>query len=76
VVQARPASFRGRVAVFRAVKFAADQSATEQVTVDFARIGVSAKTATDALSREALKCADGKLTVPLQPMRMRLVWVE
>ncbi|MFA5190280.1 MAG: glycoside hydrolase domain-containing protein [Verrucomicrobiia bacterium] len=54
----------------------ADQPATAQVTVDFRRIGVAAKTATDALSREKLSCSNGKLTVPLQPMRMRMVWVE
>jgi hypothetical protein len=50
----------------------ADQPVTAQVTVN----GVAAKSATDALSRETLSYAGGKVTVPLQPMRMRLVWVE
>jgi len=50
----------------------ADQPATAQVTLH----AVPAKSATDALSRETLSCADGKVTVSLQPMRMRLVWVE
>jgi len=50
----------------------ADQPATAQVTLR----GVAAKSATDALSGEQLKYANGKLIVPLQPMRMRLVWVE
>jgi hypothetical protein len=54
----------------------ADQPATAQVTVDFGRIGVAAKAATDALSGEALTCAGSRLTVPLEPMRMRLVLVE
>jgi len=49
----------------------ADQPATAQVTLR----GVTAKSATDALSRETLSCADGKVSVPLQPMRMRLVLV-
>ena len=54
----------------------ADQSATADVKIDFARLGVAARTAIDALSNEPLPCADGRLTVPLPPMRMRLVWVE
>ncbi|MBI5821520.1 MAG: hypothetical protein HZA88_21335 [Verrucomicrobia bacterium] len=67
---------KGGRALLVVSNLSADQPATAQVTVDFRRIGVAAKTATDALSRETLSCADGKLTVPLQPMRMRMVWVE
>ena len=44
--------------------------------VDFSRMGVAAKAPRDALSGAALTYADGRLTVPLQPMRMRLVWVD
>ncbi|MCX6898549.1 MAG: DUF6067 family protein [Verrucomicrobia bacterium] len=74
---ARPgAKGKGGRALLVVSNLSADQPVTAQVTVDFARIGVSAKAATDALNRESLKCADGKLMVPLQPMRMRLVWVE
>ena len=67
---------KGGRALLVVSNLSADQPATAQVTVDFNRMGVKAKAVTDALSGEALKCADGKLTVPLQPMRMRLVWVE
>ncbi len=74
---ARPgAKGRGGRALLVVANLSADQPVTAQVTMDFASIGVAAKTATDALTREALSCADGKLTVPLQPMRMRMVWVE
>jgi len=66
---------KGR-ALFVVSNLSADQPATAEVAADFSRMGVKAKAATDALSREALRCADGKLTVPLQPMRMRMVWVE
>lgn len=67
---------KGGRALLVVSNLSADQAAAAQVTVDFARIGVRAKTASDALSGEVLKCADGKLAVPLQPMRMRMVWVE
>ena len=74
---ARPgAKGKGGRALLIVSNLSADQPVTAQVTVDFASIGVAANTATDALTREALSCADGKLTVPLQPMRMRMVWVE
>ncbi len=74
---ARPgAKGKGGRALLVVSNLSADQPSTAQVTVDFNRIGVTAKTATDALTREALSCAGGKLVVPLQPMRMRLVWVE
>jgi hypothetical protein len=53
-----------------------DQAVTAAVKVDLARLGVEAKAATDALSKVPLKFADGRVTVPLDPMRMRLVWVE
>jgi hypothetical protein len=35
-----------------------------------------AKAATDALSGAVLTRAGNRLTIPLEPMRMRLVWVE
>jgi len=49
---------------------------TADVAVDFLRLGVTAKSATDALTREALTFANGRIAVPLEPMRMRLVWVD
>jgi len=55
---------------------APERPVTAQVCADFARMGVAAKTATDALSGQAIQCVAGRLTIPLQPMRMRLVWVE
>jgi len=63
-------------ALFVVSNLSADQPVTATVAADFSRMGVKAKTTTDALSGEALKCTGGRLTVPLQPMRMRLVWVE
>ncbi len=54
----------------------AEQPATAQVALDLGRLAATAKTARDALSGEELPCADGQLTVPLEPMRMRLVSVE
>lgn len=53
-----------------------DQPATAQVGLDIARLGLTPKAARDALSGEALACAEGRVTVPLPPMRMRLVSVE
>jgi hypothetical protein len=67
---------KGGRALLVVSNLSADQPATAQVTLDCARIGMSAKIATDALSRETLRCVEGKLTVPLQPMRMRMVWME
>jgi hypothetical protein len=67
---------KGGRALLVVSNLSADQPATAQVTLDCARIGMSGKIATDALSRETLRCAEGKLTVPLQPMRMRMVWAE
>lgn len=54
----------------------ADQGVTAQVALDLARIAVEPKNAKDALTGETLTYSDGRLTVPLEPMRMRLVWVE
>jgi len=54
----------------------AERPVTAQVTMDAGRLGVAAKAARDALSGETLSCSGGRLTVPLQPMRMRLVLVE
>ena len=73
VVQPHPVDLT--LPVEAVVEAVSQATVAAQVTVDFARIGVTAKAATDALSREVLKCADGKLTVPLQPMRMRLVFI-
>ncbi len=54
----------------------AGERATAEVKLDVGRIGATPRGAKDALSGEALPCADGRLTVPLEPMRMRMVWVE
>jgi hypothetical protein len=53
-----------------------DQPATAQVGLDLTRFGLTPKAARDALSGEEMACGDGRVTVPLPPMRMRLVWVE
>ena len=53
-----------------------DQTATAHMTADFRQRGVAAKTARGALNGEALTHADGRPSVPLQPMRTRLVWVR
>ena len=66
---------RGRVLLVVS-NLSADQPATAQLKVDFGRLGVAAKAARDALSGEALTYAGGQLTLPLPPMRMRLVWAE
>ena len=66
---------RGR-ALLVVSNLSADQPATAEVTLDSARLGVAANAAADALSGETLKLSDGRLAVELQPMRMRLVWLE
>jgi len=68
-------SQRGR-ALLVVSNLSADQPASAEVAMDFARLGVRGRKASDALSGETFRCVDGKLTVSLQPMRMRLVWVE
>ncbi len=74
---ARPgAKGKGGRALLVVSNLSAAQPVTAQVTLDLGRLGMTPKTAIDPLTRESLTCADGKLTVPLQPMRMRLVWVE
>ncbi len=74
---ARPAADgqRGR-ALLVVSNLSAGQPATAQVTIDVGRSGLAPQAARDALSGEALPYGDGRLTVPLEPMRMRLVWVE
>lgn len=54
----------------------ASQSVTAQVALDLARLGLPSIKGIDALSGEALACSAGRVAVPLQPMRMRLVLVE
>jgi len=54
----------------------ADRSATAQVTLAADRMGMGADRATDALSGAKLPCVRGRLSVPLQPMRMRVLLVE
>ncbi len=53
----------------------AEKSVAAEVMLDVTGIGAP-KEAKDALSGEGLGYADGRLTVRLDPMRMRLVWVE
>ena len=55
----------------------ADQSATAQVKLDRAGLKLRATaSAKDALSGDALSLTNDSLTVPVLPMRMRMVWVE
>ena len=49
------------------------EAVAAKLALDLGRMGLAAPAATDALSGESLDCAGGRLTVPLQPMRMRLV---
>lgn len=49
------------------------EAVAAKLALDLGRMGLAAPAATDALSGESLDCAAGRLTVPLQPMRMRLV---
>jgi len=65
----------------RALLVVANLSSTEaksaQVQVAGSRLGLPATAkARDALSGEHLELAHGRLTLPLGPMRMRLVWLE
>ncbi|MCX7825743.1 MAG: hypothetical protein N2689_09315, partial [Verrucomicrobiae bacterium] len=55
----------------------ADQPVTAQVQLERAalKLGAGAK-ARDALSGETLGLTGDSLTVPVPPMRMRMVWVE
>ncbi len=52
------------------------EAVAAKLALDLGRMGLAAPAATDALSGELLDCADGRLTVPLQPMRMRLVRIK
>ena len=74
---ARKATFwaRGR-ALLVVSNLSADQAVTAEVQVDIVRLGVAARAASDALTRAALPLASGRLTVPLDPLRMRLVWLD
>jgi len=54
----------------------ADRPATAQITVGAGLLGSPAKSAADALTGESLPCSEGRLAVPLEPMRMRMVLVE
>jgi hypothetical protein len=66
----------GNRALLVVSNLSADQPVQAQVTVDASRLGVAAKAAVDALNDERLQCANGRVSVPLPPMRMRLVWIE
>ena len=56
----------------------AERETSAQVSLDLTRLGLPASgaTAKDALTGEALTLEGDRLTVPLPPMRMRMVWVE
>jgi len=54
----------------------AKDPATAQVQLNVDRSGLRAAAAKDALSGERLAVEGGRLSVPLQPMRMRVVWLE
>ncbi|HNX35382.1 MAG TPA: DUF6067 family protein [Kiritimatiellia bacterium] len=66
---------KGRVLLVVA-NLSPDQAVTAQVAVSPARLGTKARTARDALSNARLSLAGGNIAVPLDPMRMRLVWIE
>jgi len=67
---------KGGRALLVVSNLSADQAATAQVSLDLVRLGVGGKAAKDAVSGEAMVMNDGRVMVPLQPMRMRMVWVE
>lgn len=52
------------------------QAVTARVSVSFGRLGVKPRAAADALNGETLLLEGDAVTVPLAPMRMRLVQVE
>jgi hypothetical protein len=55
----------------------AEKSVTAQVQANFASAGLrDGATAKDALNGQRLEVNQGRVAVPLPPMRMRLVWVE
>ncbi|OGV68860.1 MAG: hypothetical protein A2283_10940 [Lentisphaerae bacterium RIFOXYA12_FULL_48_11] len=51
-------------------------SVKAEVALDAAHLGVSPKKIFDALSRENLVYINGQLLFSIEPMRMRLIWVE
>ncbi len=74
---AQKATFWNRARVLLVVSnLSPDQAVTAKVEVALSRLGVTARSASDALSNEPLPFSGGTLTVPLAPMRMRLVWAE
>lgn len=54
----------------------ADRAVTAKVSVAFARLGMRPGAVCDALSRERLAFDGNVITVPLAPMRMRMVQAE
>lgn len=54
----------------------ADTPADARVNLDLGRLGITPKTCEDALSGESFPIANGGFTMPLKPMRMRMVLVR
>jgi hypothetical protein len=53
-----------------------DKAVTAEVNLDCDRMGVKAKKVSDVLSGEPLSSDGNQLIVPLEAMRMRMIWVE
>ncbi len=73
---ARNASFLRNARLLLVVSNLAAKPVTAAVTVNRARLDVKARTAFDGLTREHLSFSDEHLFVPLEPNRMRFVWIE
>lgn len=54
----------------------ADQPVTAQVSLEAAKLGFAPRTAADAIRGGTLTLQQGRLSVPLEPMHMRLMRVE
>lgn len=75
---ARPAAKgKNRRVLLMVSNLSSEQPATAQVRLDRAGLKLSASaSAKDALTGEALGLTGDTLTLPVPPMRMRMVWVE
>jgi hypothetical protein len=68
----------GRRALLVVSNLSPEREASAELTLDLRRMGLSEAEATakDALSGETLPLENGRLVVPLRPMRMRMVGVQ
>ena len=53
-----------------------EHSLSAQVSLDLDRLGIRPARARDALTGESLSSEGGRILISLEPLRMRLVWVE